>query len=93
MTPTLDLDHEWEVVLRETHNKPDIDGPYPPEVVKRREIILLAQSLLADYQTTTDPLRQTALAYAYQTFMKFYFASELPANISELMAMWYNHPS
>lgn len=44
----LNLKKEWERLTYKVHeNKPKIDGPYPPAVVKRRELLLYAEVLLA----------------------------------------------
>ncbi len=37
------IEQEFKKIDYELHNKPDIEAPYPPDVVKRREFLLFAQ--------------------------------------------------
>jgi len=43
------IEREWEKLKFEVfNNKPKIDGPYPPDIVKRREFLLFAEVHLAN---------------------------------------------
>lgn len=66
---------EWKVLKFELfENKPKTDKPYPPDVVKRRELLLLAQCLLADYQFTKSRKYKSFFGKLYRKTMETYFA-------------------
>ena len=66
---------EWEIIKFETHyNKPKINGPYPKDVVRRRELLLFAQCFLADYQFTKSKKYRSFLGELYRLTIDTYFA-------------------
>lgn len=71
----LNSDREWEIINFETHyNKPDINGPYPQDIVNRRTLLLFAQCFLADYQTAKSSKHKNFFTELYRLTMKTYFA-------------------
>ena len=68
-------DREWEIIRFETqYNKPKISGPYPENIVRRRELLLFAQNFLADYQTAKTGKYKDFFRELYRLTMKTYFA-------------------
>lgn len=48
----IQFDNEWKKLQYEIiYNKPQIDGPYPQEIVDKRELLLYAQVELEKAQT------------------------------------------
>ena len=72
---TLNPNQEWEIIKFETHyNKPKIDRPYPENIVRKRELLLLAQLYLADYQSTKSRKYKNLFRELYRLIMDKYFA-------------------
>jgi hypothetical protein len=66
---------EWEIIKFEIHyNKPKISGPYPENIVRRRELLLFAQNFLADYQVAKSRKYKNFFGELYRITMKTYFA-------------------
>lgn len=66
--------HEWKVIKYELFvNKPAV-APYPEKVVLRRQLLIGAQCLLADYQCATDNRRKAFLGKIYRMTMETYFS-------------------
>jgi hypothetical protein len=69
---TFDLVRAWEEVKRETLvNKPHF-SPYFESVVKARELLLLAQTLLSDYETQTSDIKRAELVKEFEATMQQY---------------------
>lgn len=67
-------EQEWEIIKFETrYNKPPIDGPYPKNIVKRRELLLSAQNFLAKYQVAQTKRCKQFFANLYKMTMEVYF--------------------
>lgn len=72
-TETINPNREWEIMKFEVHyNKPKIDGPYPQDIVERRELLLLAQYVLADYQTAKSKIDKDFFRELYRLTMDTY---------------------
>lgn len=72
---SINLSQEWEIMKFETHyNKPQIDGSYPKDVVCRRELLLLAQCVLANYQSAKSKKYRNFFGELYLLTMDTYFA-------------------
>ena len=64
---------EWKILDFEVfHNKP-AGGPFPKDIVKRRELLLLAQCLLSDYEFTKSDKEKAFFGELYQKTMELYF--------------------
>ena len=73
----IDSNRGWETIKFETHyNKPLIGGPYPDNIVRRRELLLFAQCFLADSQVAKSKKYKNFFIELYQLTMKTYFAWE-----------------
>jgi hypothetical protein len=67
---------EWNIIKFETHyNKPQIYGPYPENIVCRRELLLLARCYLADYQSTKSRKYKNFFGELYRLTMDRYFTA------------------
>lgn len=70
----LNLEKEWKILNHEmAENKPAIEGSYPDHVVRNRELLLLAQCLLSDYDWSDIEEQKTSLAKVYKLTMELYF--------------------
>lgn len=66
-----EIQNEWERLTYEiAKNKPNIEGVYPSNVVRNRELLLLGQVELGKIETGDDMQFHTEL---YKTIMKHYF--------------------
>jgi hypothetical protein len=71
---TINPSQEWGIIKFETHyNKPQIDGPYPEDIVKKRELLLFAQCFLADYQSSKSKKYRNFFGELYRVTMDTYF--------------------
>ena len=71
----IDVQKEWKTIKFEIHyNKPSIDKPYPKDIVNRRELLLLAQSFLADFYTAKSKKYKNFFGELYRKTMQIYFA-------------------
>ncbi len=69
---SFDLTRAWEEVTYETLvNKPQLT-PYPENVVRARELLLLAQTLLSAYETQSSSSRRNELIEEFQATMQQY---------------------
>jgi hypothetical protein len=67
-----DLASAWEEVKNETLvNKPRVT-PYSENVVKARELLLLAQALLSDYEAQLSLSKRNELVKEFQETMQQY---------------------
>lgn len=70
----------WEKLDFElTENRPKIDGPYPPDVVRRRELLLLAQAHLnkiSSAKTNKNSQMEEFHAELYKTIMDNYYGGK-----------------
>ena len=70
----LNTESEWNVLDFEVFkNKPKI-APYPPDVVKRRGLLMMAQVFLSNYQFEKRKSRKDFFGELYRITMKTYFA-------------------
>jgi hypothetical protein len=71
-TKNFDVAKAWEQVKKETiKNKPKA-APYPPSIVKARELLLIAQNLLSKYETENSIKARDVLAISFEKTMKQY---------------------
>lgn len=71
-TKIFDVTKAWEQVKKETiKNKPK-ETPYPPYIVKARELLLIAQSLLSKYESEKSTEVRDVLAISFEKTMKQY---------------------
>ena len=49
------LQKEWKRIIKEVHNKPKCQSPYPIEVVRVRELLLYAEVILGEIETVDKP--------------------------------------
>ena len=71
-TKTFDVKKAWEQVKKETiKNKPK-KAPYPPSIVKARELLLVAQDLLSKYEIEKTTKTRDVLATSFEKTMKHY---------------------
>lgn len=69
---SFDLTKAWERVKYETLvNKPQL-SPYAENVVKARELLLLAQTLLSNYEAQVLPEKREALINEFEEVMTSY---------------------
>lgn len=67
------IEKEWPKIKFETlHNKPDVVGAYPPEIVATRELLLFAQVILAEIGAKKNTRFNTEL---YRIVMNCYYDS------------------
>jgi hypothetical protein len=67
-----DLAKAWEEVKHETLvNKPHVT-PYAENVVKARELLLLAQTLLSTYETQPSFVKRIQLIHEFEETMQNY---------------------
>ena len=65
------IQNEWKkLILENTQNKPNIEGIYPPNIVRNRELLLLGQVELGKIESGKNVKFHTEM---YQTIMKHYF--------------------
>lgn len=72
------IEQEWKKLEIELfENKPKIDGPYPTDIVKRRELLLYAQVHLAnilDAKSRKDRWDEWFETEMYNRVMKIYYS-------------------
>ncbi|MFA5772578.1 MAG: hypothetical protein WC974_07600 [Thermoplasmata archaeon] len=70
------ISQEWKKLKFEIfENKPKIDGPYPPDIVKRRELLLFAQvhlTNISDAKNKKDGRIEGFETKLYNTVMSAY---------------------
>lgn len=73
----INFKHEWKRLNFEfVENAPKTKKPYPPEVVKRRELLLFAQTHLGEIgyaQESNELWTELVHTVAYNTIMKIYY--------------------
>lgn len=70
---TINPPREWEILKYELfENKPSIT-PYPEDIVRRRELLLLAECFLADYQSAKSKKDRNFFGELYRITMDTYF--------------------
>ena len=66
-----EIQDEWKRLIYEsTQNKPNVEGCYPPNIVRNRELLILAQCELGKIESGKNINFHTKI---YQTIMKHYF--------------------
>ncbi len=74
------IQDEWKKLDFEMqYNKPNIEGPYPPEIVRRRELLLIAQVYLANVmyaKAQKDKQRERFETEMYSRIMEMYYQLE-----------------
>lgn len=60
-----DLTKAWDFVKNETLCNKPTNAPYPQSIVKAREILLAAQTLLGEYETETSSLKRVMIVKAF----------------------------
>jgi hypothetical protein len=71
----LNVKQEWKILNFEVfENRPKTDKPYPPKVVQRRELLLLTQCYLTDYQVAKIKKYKEFFGKVYRIVMNAYFA-------------------
>jgi len=73
----IQFNEEWKKLQYEIiYNKPQIDSPYPQEVVDKRELLLYAQVELEKAQTSYDNKNNNLCKFhskLYSLIMKHYY--------------------
>ena len=70
----LNAKREWKILNFEVfENRPKTNKPYPADIVKRRELLLLAQCYLGHYEFAKSKKYQSSFGKLYQITMKTYF--------------------
>ena len=64
------IQKEWKKLTLEINDKPNINGYYPSDVIRMRELLLFAQVELARIEDAEDKDFHVGL---YQTTMRRYF--------------------
>lgn len=65
------IKNEWRELTSEiTQNKPDIEGSYPFNILRNRELLLLGQVELGKIEVGENIAFHTKI---YKTIMKYYF--------------------
>lgn len=66
-----EIQNEWRILIYEsTQNKPNIEGVYPCNIVRNRELLLLAQAELGKIEYEKNIKFHAEI---YQKIMKYYF--------------------
>ena len=66
-----EIQKEWnKLILESTQNKPNIEGIYPPSIVRNRELLLLAQLELGKIEAGKNIKFHTEI---YKIIMNHYF--------------------
>lgn len=66
-------EYEWKILKYELFdNKPDT-VPFPRNITKRRELLLIAQCLLSDYECAKTSKAKRFFSKLYKTTMNLYF--------------------
>ena len=66
-----EIKNEWEkLIFESTRNKPNVEGVYPPSIVRNRELLLFGQVELGKIEAGKNINFHTEI---YQTIMKHYF--------------------
>ncbi|MDI6788137.1 MAG: hypothetical protein QME51_07185 [Planctomycetota bacterium] len=71
------VDIEFKRITKEVHSKPKCKTPYPYNIVKTRELLIIAQVLLSrvlDAKKVKDNLRESFLTKIYKLTLKQYFS-------------------
>lgn len=69
-------EYEWKTLNYELFdNKPDT-SPFPQNITKRRELLLVAQSLLSSYEHAKAPKLKVFFSKLYKATMNLYFKWE-----------------
>ena len=63
---------EWKVLNFEVFENKPKTAPYPPDVVKKRELLFMAQSFLSNYQFTKSEKYKAFFGELYRITMKTY---------------------
>lgn len=74
MQNMLNPNREWKILKNEIFNNKPQEAPYPQNVVKRRELLLFAESFLAKYQSAVSLKYKDFFRDLYRSTMKAYFA-------------------
>ena len=67
---TINLQKEWERIIKEVRDKPKCRVPYPKQVISMRDLLLFAEVLLAKIGNKEDALFNTII---YQKIMTEYY--------------------
>lgn len=71
------IEKEWDKIRHEViYNKPQIDSPYPPNVVRKRELLLFAQAFLSNVMKAKlkrDRKKEYFHTELYNTAITHYF--------------------
>jgi hypothetical protein len=71
----LNAKREWKILNFEVfENRPKTNKPYPAGIVKRRELLLLAQRYLAEYEFTKSQKYKSFFGELHRITMGTYFA-------------------
>ena len=69
-----EIQKEWKKLISEsTQNKPNIEGVYPPNIVRNRELLLLAQLELGKIEVGKNIKFHTEI---YKIIMNHYFSTK-----------------
>ena len=65
---------EWKILDFEVfENRPKTNKPYPADIVKRRELLFMAQSYLANYEFAKSKKYKSFFGELYRITIETYF--------------------
>jgi hypothetical protein len=72
LTKGFDLAKAWDYVRHEVFQNKPAKAPYPQSIVKAREILLMMEVLLVEYESETSMQKKKMLADAFEYSVKQY---------------------
>ena len=69
----LNINKEWKKLKYELFENKPKEFPFPQKIIKKRELLLLAQNLLADYGFSNSEVEKSLYRNLYQETMMEYF--------------------
>jgi len=66
-------EQEWEILNFELFEKKPPNRSFPEDVVRRRELLLMAQCLLSDFAVAKSRKEKEFFGKLYQKVMELYF--------------------
>jgi hypothetical protein len=64
---------EWKILNFELFENKPLNGPFPEDVVKRSELLLIAQCVLSDFELAKSRKDKEFFGELYQKIMELYF--------------------
>ena len=66
-------EREWEILNFELFENKPSNEPFPENIVRRRELLLMAQCLLSDFEFAKSREDKEFFGELYQKIMQLYF--------------------